>query len=296
MITLTCSEWLAKAEAHRERMDRYIVPHLERRTQGTPHAVIDFLFEYYPYSPGKLRAWHPGLGVSLEGPVLEEHKRTPYRETDGYWSAGVEHDSAARIEPRLDLVLRLLRGTAERSAQLNCFGLHEWAMVYRTDDIRHSRVPLRVSPEVISETVDHMGLRCTHIDAYRFFTESAAPLNAHVPTRESQPDLEQPGCIHATMDLYKYAMWFQAWVGSDLVADCFDLAFTARSLDMAASPYDVLEFGIAPVQVETSEGRAEYARMQRLLMDEAQPLRLRLIDALVALRAALQHEVPVEVG
>lgn len=292
MITLTRTEWLPRAQAHHERIDRYVVPHLARRKQGTPHAVIDFLFEYYPYSPAKLRAWHPGLGVSLDGPVLEEHLRAPYVNVHGRWSA----DPDPRAGSRLDLVLRLLEGTTDRSPQLNCFGLHEWAMVYRTDEIRHTTVPLRISSDLIAETVDHMGLRCTHIDAYRFFTESAAPLNALVPTRESQPDLEQPGCIHATMDLYKYAMWFQPWVGSDLVADCFDLAFAARTLDMAASPYDVTDFGIDPVPVETSEGRSEYARHQRQLADEAQPLRLRLIDSLGELRATLQHEVPVEVG
>jgi hypothetical protein len=49
--------------------------------------------------------------------------------------------------------------TADRPAQLGCFGLHEWVMVYRSgpDDVRHGAWPLH---------------------------------------------LEQPGCLHATMDLY----------------------------------------------------------------------------------------------
>lgn len=291
MIPVARTDWMPLAQAHQQRVDRYIVPHLARRTQGISHAVVDFLFEYYPYSPAKLRAWHPGIGIGLEGPVLSEHQRNPYQEVDGLWIANVDD----RVRPRLELVIRLLEGTMSRPAQLNCFGLHEWAMVYRSDDVRHN-VPLRISSNEIEDTVERMGLRCTHIDAYRFFTESATPLNAVTPTRETQPDLEQPGCVHATMDLYKYAMWFQPWVGSELVADCFDLAFSARTLDMAASPYDVREFGIDPVPVETIEGRAHYALRQRQLTDEAQPLRLRLIDSLRELRAALQHEVPVQVG
>ena len=65
----------------------------------------------------------------------------------------------------------------------------------------------------------------------------------HEPTRATQPDLEQPGCLHAAMDLYKYAMWFQQFVGSDLVADCFEVARKARELDMRAAPYDLADLG-----------------------------------------------------
>ena len=43
-------------------------------------------------------------------------------------------------------------------------------------------------------------------------------------TREDQLALEQPGCVHATMDLFKLAMKLAPFVESSLVADCFDLA------------------------------------------------------------------------
>jgi hypothetical protein len=69
-------------------------------------------------------------------------------------------------------------------------------------------------------------------------------------------------------------------VGSEIAADCFDLARQARALDMQASPYDVAHLGLEPIRVETVEGRAEYARRQRELMTATTPLRQRLRSAL----------------
>ena len=99
--------------------------------------------------------------------------------------------------------------------------MHEWAMVYRLepDQVRHSQQPLRLPIEDINNTVDDVGLRCTHLDAFRFFTDKAALRNNLLPTRANQPNLEQPGCLHANMDLFKYAMWFQPYVPGDLVLD-----------------------------------------------------------------------------
>jgi hypothetical protein len=44
-------------------------------------------------------------------------------------------------------------------------------------------------------------LRCSHFDAFRFFTPEAVPRNAGSPSRATQQDWEQPGCLHANMDL-----------------------------------------------------------------------------------------------
>ncbi len=111
-------------------------------------------------------------------------------------------------------------------------------------------------------------------------------MNPLEPTRATQPDLEQPGCLHASMDLYKYAMWFQPLVGSELAADCFELARGARDLDMQASPYDVAYVGLEPIRVETADGRAEYAHRQRDLMAVTAPVRARLLGALLGLQGA----------
>ncbi|HEY2794075.1 MAG TPA: hypothetical protein VGJ28_17045, partial [Micromonosporaceae bacterium] len=102
-------------------------------------------------------------------------------------------------------------------------------------------------------------------------------LNLLRPTRDSQPDLDQPGCLHATMDLYKWAYKLAPLTSSELIADCFALAREVRALDMRASPYDLADLGYPPVLVETPEGRAEYAAAQRAFAERAAPLRERLI-------------------
>lgn len=282
------SEWQPLSAAHAERTRPWIEERLARRAEGKAHAINDFLFEYYPYSPNKLATWHPGFGVVLEGQAAQ-----PYLARAGYRAEGkgVTADLAwlEGKQPRLELAIRILAGTTSRPPMTGCFGLHEWAMVYglEQDEVRHAYLPLRVTASEITRTVDEVGLRCTHIDAYRFFTPQAMPLNPTTPTREKQPEMEQPGCLHAGMDLYKYAFWFSPFVSSELVADCFDLARDARSLDMAASPYDVSEFGVPPVRVETVTGRAEYVAAQRELMTRADPLRARLLDNLIDVRGAL---------
>lgn len=269
-------EWRARRAAHEARVDAWIRPHLARRRAGVKHPVEDFLFTYYSYRPAQLRRWHPGAGVVLEGaPDLGPQYR------DGAL------DVAAVLAKRRDSVAwirNLLVATAGRPAQVGCFGLHEWAMVYRTNEIRHSQVPLRLSPAAIAAVVEERGVRCTHFDAYRFFTPAARPLNHVTPTRERMPDLEQPGCLHTNMDLYKWAYKLSPLVPSELVADCFALAREIRELDMRASPYDLSDLGYPPVRIETPEGRAEYARAQRAFADRAAPLRARLIalcDALL---------------
>jgi hypothetical protein len=282
------SDWLPLADAHRQRVEPWVSGRLARRPSGQRNAIEDFLFDYYPYSPGKLATWHPGHGTVLEGDEAGSYAAlTGYRRVAG----GVTAD-LAWLEPRrtrLEMAIRILSGTASRPAVTGCFGMHEWAMTYRLtqDELRHAYLPLRVTPDEVASTVGSVGLRCTHIDAFRFFTPAAVPLNELVPTRATQPDLEQPGCLHAGMDLYKYAFWFSPLVSSDLVADCFENAMRARELDMRASPYDMAPFGLEPIRVETPEGRREYAARQQELMTMTGPLRQRLTEVLKQLTAAL---------
>jgi hypothetical protein len=178
----------------------------------------------------------------------------------------------------------LLRATASRPARFNCFGLHEWAMVYRAPSVRHSRVPLRLGAAGTDAVVESMPLRCSHFDAYRFFTAAAAPRNAQPLTRQTQVATEQPGCVHAGMDLYKWAFKLGPLIESNLVLDCLELAADARILDMRASPYDLRDLGFAPIAVELPAGRREYAVAQEAISERAAPLRARLLDRCVALQ------------
>ena len=179
-------------------------------------------------------------------------------------------------------VRQLLAATAARPAQLGCFGLHEWAMVYREapDGVRHASWPLRLGPAGTDAVVQAHRIRCSHFDAYRFFTPAAAPRNALRPARADTVALEQPGCLHATMDLYKWAYKLTPAVPSGLVVDAFELARDVRGLDMRASPYDLTTLGYEPVRIETAEGRAGYVGAQRSFAERGAGLRARLLDVL----------------
>ncbi|MGJ9424526.1 3-methyladenine DNA glycosylase [Nesterenkonia halotolerans] len=281
-----------KAAAHQAAVDRLTEGFLARRHAGVKHPVEDFLFTYYSHSPGKLSRWHPGVGVLLQGDQLDHAEWKHYRAT----GTGVTLDVEGFRRDRASMIgfaRRLLSTTAATPAQLGCFGLHEWAMVYKSVEHgqRHDQVPLRLGPSGTDEVVEAANIRCTHFDAYRFYTPSAKPLNALEPTRESQTQMEQPGCLHANMDLYKWAYKLIPAVSSDLLLECFDLASRIRELDMRASPYDLSDWGYEPVQIETPAGRAAYARAQKGFAEESQVLRGKLLAVLDQLEG-LENRVP----
>jgi hypothetical protein len=277
--TLPAEVWRARRAVHEARVDPWLADYHDRRRRGAKHPVDDFLFVYYSWRPSRLRRWHPGIGVGLSGADAAEFG-TDYRARCGVVTVDTERVRTRRGDA-IASIIDLLRRTAERPANLGCFGMHEWAMIYRqsADELRHADWPLRLSPSDTAAVVDANRLRCSHFDAYRFFTEPARPLNLLRPTRANQPDLDQPGCLHANMDLYKWAYKLTPLVPSELVADCFELAREIRSLDMRASPYDLAALGYPPVRVETPEGRAEYVSEQRSFAERAGVLRHRLIGA-----------------
>ncbi|MBX7558028.1 hypothetical protein K1Y78_61735, partial [Streptomyces sp. tea 10] len=172
----------------------------------------------------------------------------------------------------------ILANTLARSGTFDCFGLHEWAMAYRaqSNGVRHEDAPLRLGASGTDDVVEAHRIRCSHFDAFRFFQPQAVERNELQPTRESQRRMEQPGCLHASMDLYKWAYKLLPAVDSDLLADCFDLAWDVRVTDMEASPYDLTEWGYEPVRIETPEGKAEYVRRQRAFAQRGNRLRERL--------------------
>ena len=190
-----------------------------------------------------------------------------------------------RRRDTLSWTVDLLAATASRPARLGCFGLHEWAMVYRSDRPRHA-VPLRLGRAGTDAVVESMSLRCTHYDAYRFFTAAAVPRNAEPLSRERQIQTEQPGCLHATMDLYRASVKLMPLLCSDLLADTFELSYAARALDMRASPYDLSGYGYAPVEIETPAGRAQYVREQQVIATRGQVLRATLLERCRDLLAA----------
>lgn len=278
MFFLDRTTWLASEHAHQARADALTSAHRERASRGEKHPVWDFLFTYYSYSPSQLRRWHPGAGIELQG--------APERAGWRWYADGSSPDSvvpdatafAREKAPLADLIERMLRRTAARPGQFGCFGLHEWAMVYREEEHRHP-APLRLGQAGTDAVVEAHDLRCTHFDAFRFFTPPAAPRNRTNLTRDDQPALEQPGCLHAGMDLYKWAMKLGPLIPGELLLDTFELARDIRLLDMEAAPYDLSDWDVVPVPIETPEGKAEYVRRQRGFAERGNALRGRMLDA-----------------
>jgi hypothetical protein len=277
MRVLAPHDWIPRRDQHRARVAAILGPYVQQRAQGRSNPVVDFLFTYYNLTPGQLRWWHPGFGVVLTGAEAGEYenRRGYCRIDDGVC---VAPDHLTRRRPTVEYVAELMAATASRPAHLACFGLHEWAMVYRADpdELRHS-APLRLSQDGTDAVVESLPLRCTHFDAFRFFTDPARPRNTEQLSRPGQVATEQPGCLHAGMDLYRFAAKMLPLVDSDLLLDAFELAYAARELDMRASPYDLRAFGYEPIPVETSTGRAEYVRQQAAIAERAAAVRSRLL-------------------
>jgi len=285
---LTCEpvearEWRPAERAHHERVDVLLAGHRARAGRGEKHPVEDFLFTYYSLRPARLRRWHPGAGVVLSGAADSE--RAAWRDhriagppADGGVTLDVERWLARRGDA-VRHIRDLLAATAARPPHLGCFGLHEWAMVYRLpeDDVRHAGWPLRLGAAGTDAVVEAHRIRCTHHDAFRFFTVPARPRNEVQPRRDDQVALEQPGCLHATMDLYKWAYKLLPALPSPLVVDAFELARDVRTLDMRASPYDLTALGCEPVRIETPEGRSAYVEEQRAFAVRGAALRATLL-------------------
>ena len=274
MQILTEQDWLPLREAHECRVEPWIAPRLARMSLHKRHPVEDFLFEYYPNRPSLLKRWHPGIGVVLQGGRARSYLEwSGYIETEGGITAA---PLGANRHFFVQWLHNFLLSSAARAPFFGCHGLHEWAMVYRAEAVRYESLPLRLSPEEIAATLESLPVRCSHFDAFRFFTPAAVPLNRLQPTREMSPQIEQTGCLHANMDLYKWSFKLSPWCPSELMADAFDLARDIRALDMRASPYDLTAFGYEAVPIETPAGRADYERQQRHFAERARPIRERL--------------------
>mgnify|MGYP006893240095 CR=1 FL=1 len=269
------ADWRILKSAHERRVEPWIAPRLRRKSRGERHPVEDFLFDYYPNRPSLLRRWTPGPGVTLLGDSAAELPIRPSLERHGDGFSLPQPPPARR--PFIEWLRRFLEACAARPPFFGCHGLHEWAMVYRTSSPRHESLPLRLSPESIAAVVESLPVRCSHYDAFRFFMPEARPLNRLQPTREASIDLEQPACLHANMDLYKWCFKLSPWCPSELTADAFELAREIRELDMRASPYDVSAYGLELVAIETPSGRSEYEYLQRAFAERARLIRARLI-------------------
>jgi len=282
MLEISSLDWNLRAKEHYEKLEGITEAFLTRRGRGQKHAVHDFLFVYYPFSPTKLRQWIPSITEQLiiENQDLEKYPwlNEQWFKMDGNllglkseWITPSTLKAASFIENLCDTI-------SNRPMRFNCFGLHEWAMVYKAsaETIRHQGHKLRLPQNELDSFVASQMICCSHYDAFRFFTEEARPLNKLNPLATTKVEMEQGGCLHANMDLYKWAGRLWPWIGSDFIAKAFFLTLEARVLDMRASPYDLSSMGYLPICIETKEGREQYQKEQQQLALRAMPLRQEL--------------------
>jgi hypothetical protein len=280
MKLLSHEQWTQRAKKHAQLVSPIADAFLQRRTVHEIHPVHDFLFTYYPFSPAKLKQWVP----SFEEALQIEGKKDLSNFGDHWFEVqnGALQLNPSRLQGQplalIPFIEQLCNAVLERAPRFGCFGLHEWAMVYRLsqEQLRYTEHSLRLSPDELARFVEGQNLCCTHYDAYRFFTPAAKPLNILKPTLETRLQNEQAGCLHANMDIYKWATKLWPWIGSDFIAKAFLLALEGRELDMRASPYDLQDRGYAPIRIETEGGRKEYQLLQQQMTQKAQELRQEL--------------------
>jgi hypothetical protein len=269
------SAWEADRAAYLDRVRPWASDRLRRMSRQEKHPVYDFLFEYYSFRPAHLLRWTPGPDRVLEGAGPSDLGWSEFKVCDGGLVLPAGSFPPHRV-PYLRWAVRYLEATLAREPSFACLGLHEWAMVYRDPNVRHPYVPLRLTRAETDAVVEGQPLRCSHYDAFRFFTAAAVPRNRFPLTREGTTDHDQPGCVHVNMDLYRFAYKIAPFCPSAVVAEAFELAAAAREVDMRASPYDLSGYGFPPVRIETREGREEYVELQRGLYHRGGPVRERL--------------------
>ena len=286
MKPIALEDWSQRAKIHGELVSPMADAFLKRRGLGHKHPVYDFLFTYYSFSPTKLKQWVP----SFEETLIVDKELPCFSD---YWFE--LQNNTLRLNPKrlkgqalalVSFIEELCNAILEKPPRFGCFGLHEWAMVYRLTNnaLRHSKYPLRLSPDELASFVESQSLCCTHYDTYRFFTPKAELLNLFQPSLETRLQNEQAGCLHANMDIYKWATKLWPWIGSDFIAKAFFVALEGREMDMRASPYDLTEQGYSPIPIETENGRKEYQRLQQHYTLKTVSLRQELAAFCVRLR------------
>lgn len=277
-LYLSKTEWRKRIRSHKKVIGEIIDPYLDKRQRQQKDPVLDFLFEYYAFRPSHLKKWSPGFGAMLQSATEKDLS---------FFDEMIFNNEGAFLNPETfpghrknsaKWILSMLQYSLEKKPSFGCFGMHEWAMVYKAKNIRHSQLSLRMPPEKLADFVESRPLVCTHFDAFRFFTDEAKPQNKFDLSRGAFAETEQPGCLHTNMDLYRWAFKMYPWIGSDLIRKAFMLALETRTIDMKASPYDLRDRGLEPIKIETEVGRLKYVQEQKKIFKRSIAIRKQLIE------------------
>lgn len=114
-------------------------------------------------------------------------------------------------------------------------------------------------------------------------------MNLLRPARETQQDTEQSGCLHAGMDIYKWATKLGPILPGEILLDAFELARDIRIVDMQASPYDVSDYGYEAIPIETPEGKHDYVNQQKGFSERGNRLRKRVLQAISTAQETIKN-------
>lgn len=155
--------------------------------------VYNFLISYYGLRGAKgvrrLSRYSPGMNVVMEGVSADDvpsHLSLKHLRFVGGGGGGGGKGGAFYTAEGLNSTAQLrwnknlLEATQKRAPITNCYGLHEWAMIYGNDNASpapsadyQKGLELRIPQSVVDRTVDSSNLRCSHLDALRMFSEKA---------------------------------------------------------------------------------------------------------------------------
>lgn len=217
MMPVFSTDWTRRAVFQRARVQNLLQGKLYK---DKSHPIFNFLFSYFHFKPPILLQYSPGMNIPIEFDA-ESHKYLCPRTqsiSNGLITYDPKRDDFTdRQRDSLNTTLKLLQRSFNKHPNFHCFGLHEWAMLYTNSkfntnpEVPHRRqaLPLRISQHELNRIVEDNNLNCTHFDAFRFFADSAKPFNrtSPIPSRINQPDQDQAGCVHVTMDLFKYGIY-----------------------------------------------------------------------------------------
>lgn len=273
------ADWLRKRAFHQKAIFPWTQKVRARRRFHTHHPIEDFLLNYYNFPLSYLEKWTPGPFTGLQGKEAKQifPQKWTSQTPDNYFYIDLNKIRKKEVN-RIRWIRELLEAALKNPPIFNCYGLHEWAMVYKTQSVRHQKTPLRMPLEDLAKVVESQKISCSHYDAFRFFSQRAIPLNTLCPKHDAREKNEQTACIHFNMDLYKWSYKIFPWISSDFIQSAFKLAKKARSIDMQASPYNLEEYDLKPIKIETPKGKLEYIEKQRAIRTEGITLAKQLIS------------------
>ena len=230
--------WRERRAAHEERVDDWLAPHLRRRAAGRPIRSRTSSSPTTRTGPRSCAGGTPAPGVVLAG-VARPRAGPDYAPR----AAGATLDTAAVLARRGDSMRLDPRAAGPHGRARG----RTWAASACTSGRWSTGRPRRGTPQRLAAAAlarsdrrvvrGERGVRCSHFDAYRFFTAPARPLNVLRPTREAQHDAGAAGLParqHGPLQVGVQAV--ARWSPSELVADCFALARDIRDAGHARQP------------------------------------------------------------